>query len=115
MKKVFGVLALGLTFACAHTCLASPSPIGEDNPRETLSRMGLRGDLDTVAARFLSREQLCERLKKNLHGDTLDISRSSFLNENPGKIFKSLLGNKSVSRLLLNQCNFGPKFKARDL
>ncbi len=87
----------------------------EDDPHRPFSVLNIKVDKDNAVAKFFPLNKLCERLKNNVHGDTLDISQSNFMTESPAKIFSALSRNKSVKRLVLNHCLFGKDFEAREL
>ncbi|MBW8308919.1 MAG: SEL1-like repeat protein [Candidatus Paracaedibacteraceae bacterium] len=66
-------------------------------------------DADELATRFLSPEQLYQRLANNQHGHVLNLSNTSFSTPSNGRIFQGISVTRSVYVVNLTNCRFTPQ------
>ncbi|MBW8308786.1 MAG: hypothetical protein K0M45_03980, partial [Candidatus Paracaedibacteraceae bacterium] len=84
-----------------------------DRQLEILKITGMEPSEDNRAVRFLSEEDIYQRLTNNQHGRVLDLSNTSFETPKSIRLLEGIAATQSIYEVNLSSCRFtAPAFKA---
>lgn len=81
-----------------------------DRQIQTLIDAGIEPNEDNRAVRFLSEEEVFERLANNQHGHLLDLSNTSFETSSSLRLLEGIGATQSGYEVNLTNCRFKPQF-----